>query len=143
MVDAGVRLGKVLTGDHLGGFMRGNFEWLADLMPVYYIWQPVPAKNAYGEAFNPVSLKWNFTPLCGWLHFWNWAAAFCSLITLFPPVPRTSTFCLTELSDYSSSMITSGPYRRRSIRAHLQRRLTVPNPGINSVQFSMGMNWFK
>src|SRR5437588_6285252 len=38
--DAGVRLGKVLTGDHGGGFVRGDFEWSADLMPVYYIWQP-------------------------------------------------------------------------------------------------------
>src|SRR4029077_4262058 len=59
--NGGVRLGKVLTGDHLGGFVRGNFEWSADLMPVYYIWQPAPAKNAYGAAFNPVNLKWNFT----------------------------------------------------------------------------------
>src|ERR1041385_4003064 len=49
-INAGVRLGKVLTGDHGGGFVRGNFEWAADVMPVYYIWQPAPAKNAYGAA---------------------------------------------------------------------------------------------
>src|SRR5216683_1116453 len=61
VIDAGVRLGKVLTSDHLGSFVRGNFEWSADLMPVYYVWQPAPAKNAYGAAFNPVNLKWNFT----------------------------------------------------------------------------------
>src|SRR5256885_14879847 len=51
-VNAGVRLGKVLTGDHLGSFLRGNFEWSADFMPVYYVWQPAPAKNAYGAGFN-------------------------------------------------------------------------------------------
>ncbi|MGC2698068.1 MAG: acyloxyacyl hydrolase, partial [Candidatus Angelobacter sp.] len=60
-INAGLRLGKILTDDHLGGVLRGNFEWSADLMPVYYIWQPTPAKNAYGAAFNPVNLKWNFT----------------------------------------------------------------------------------
>ena len=32
-MNAGVRLGKVLTDDHLGGFLRGNFEWSADLIP--------------------------------------------------------------------------------------------------------------
>ena len=60
-INGGVRLGKVLTGDHFGSFMRGNFEWSADLMPLYYIWQPAPAINAYGAGFNPVNLKWNFT----------------------------------------------------------------------------------
>jgi hypothetical protein len=60
-INVGVRLGKVLTDDHGGSFLRGNFEWSADLIPVYYLWQPAPAQNAYAAAFNPVNLKWNFT----------------------------------------------------------------------------------
>ena len=60
-IDAGVRLGKVLTDGHFGGFLRGNFQYSADLIPVYYVVQPVPAVNAYGAAFNPINLKWNFT----------------------------------------------------------------------------------
>src|SRR3981081_166426 len=60
-VNAGIRLGKVLTDDHLRGFLRGNFEWAADLIPIYYLLQPAPAINAYSAAFNPVNLKWNFT----------------------------------------------------------------------------------
>src|SRR3954466_7278867 len=52
--NAAARMGKVLTGDHGSSFLRGNFEWSADLMPVYYIWQPAPAQDAYGAAFNPV-----------------------------------------------------------------------------------------
>ncbi|HEX3156855.1 MAG TPA: hypothetical protein VHV32_19655, partial [Candidatus Angelobacter sp.] len=59
--DVGLRLGKVLTDDHFPGFLRGDFEWSADLIPVYYLWQPAPAQNAYAAAFNPVNLKWNFT----------------------------------------------------------------------------------
>src|SRR5205085_2199343 len=58
-VNAAVRLGKVLTGDHFGGFLRGNFEWSADLLPIYYVVQPL--NNAYGAGFNPLNLKWNFT----------------------------------------------------------------------------------
>src|SRR5215813_7326546 len=42
-----------------GGFIRGNFEWSADVMPLYYVVQP--GQNAYGAGFNPVNLKWNFT----------------------------------------------------------------------------------
>jgi hypothetical protein len=60
-MNAGVRLGKVLTDDHGGGFLRGNFEWAADLIPIYYLWQPKPAQDSYAAAFNPLDLKWNFT----------------------------------------------------------------------------------
>src|SRR5215471_8088650 len=55
VIDAGVRLGKVLTADHGSGFVRGNFEWSADFMPLYVVVQP--RNNAYGVAFNPVNLK--------------------------------------------------------------------------------------
>src|SRR5574340_1316086 len=32
--NAGVRIGKVLTGEHGGGFVRGNLEYVVDLIPV-------------------------------------------------------------------------------------------------------------
>src|SRR5258708_33616926 len=58
-VNARVRLGKVPTRDLGRGFLRGNFEWSADLMPLYYVSPPV--KNSYGAAFNPVNLTLNRT----------------------------------------------------------------------------------
>jgi lipid A 3-O-deacylase len=144
MVDAGVRLGKVLTGDHLGGFMRGNFEWSADLMPAYYIWQPAPAKNAYGEAFNPVNLKWNFTralrivpflELGGGVLFTNHAVpAGTSHLNFLPH----GTFGLQLFNDQRRALTASVRFEHIS-----NAGLTVPNPGVNSVQFSIGMNWFK
>src|SRR5215469_13108308 len=39
LFDAGLRLGKVLTGDHGSGFLRGNFEYAIDLVPVYVVHQ--------------------------------------------------------------------------------------------------------
>ena len=43
-INAGVRLGKVLTDDHLGGFLRGNFEWSADLIPSITYGNPLQLK---------------------------------------------------------------------------------------------------
>src|SRR5215471_10578686 len=56
--DAGFRLGRVLTGDHLPRFLRGNFEYAIDIVPVYIVHQ---GNTTYGAGFNPIDLKWNFT----------------------------------------------------------------------------------
>jgi hypothetical protein len=56
--DAGVRYGRVLTGEHWPWILRGRFEYAVDLVPVYLIFQP--ANTAYGWGFNPLGLKWNF-----------------------------------------------------------------------------------
>jgi lipid A 3-O-deacylase len=142
--NGGVRLGKVLTGDHLGGFLRGNFEWSADLMPLYYIWQPAPAQNAYAAAFNPLNLKWNFTSstrtvpyleLGGGVLFSNHAV----------PLNTSHVNFLTHAT-LGFQFFNS---QRRAFAAgvryeHISNAgLTTPNPGINTVQFQLGMNWFR
>src|SRR5437764_5941142 len=58
VVDAGLRLGKVLTHDHGPGFLHGNFEYAIDLVPLYLVHQN---STVYGGGFNPINLKWNFT----------------------------------------------------------------------------------
>jgi len=141
--NAGVRLGKVLTADHFGSFVRGNFEWSADLMPVYYLWQPAPALNAYGAGFNPVNLKWNFTSasrvvpyleLGGGVLFTNHAA----------PINTSHVNFLTHAAlgfqfFNNQRRAFTGTVRYEHIS---NAGLTVPNPGINTVQFTLGMNWF-
>jgi lipid A 3-O-deacylase len=143
-INAGVRLGKVLTGDLGGSFIRGNFEWSADLMPIYYVWQPAPARNAYGEGFNPVNLKWNFTrsprvipflELGGGVLFTNHAV----------PVNTSHVNFLT----HGTLGFQFFNNNRRAVTANVLYQhisnagLTVPNPGINTVQFQLGVNWFK
>lgn len=144
MMNAGARLGKVLTNELGGGFVRGNFEWSADLMPIYYLWQPSPGKNAYGAAFNPVNLKWNFTnsdrvipylELGGGVLFSNAAV----------PANTSHVNFLTH-GALGFQFFNNG---RRAITTavryeHISNAgLTVPNPGINTVQFTLGMNWFR
>src|SRR5215469_5221031 len=54
LVSLGLRIGKVLTEDHGPGFLQGDFEWAADVIPFYYIRQS--SNNAFGGGFNPVNL---------------------------------------------------------------------------------------
>ena len=143
-LNLGLRLGKVLTGDHGGSFLRGNFEWSADLMPLYYIWQPAPAKNAYGAAFNPVNLKWNFTnsvrtvpylELGGGVLFSNHAVPLnTSHVNFLTHAALGFQFFNTERRAFTAAV----RYEHIS-----NAGLTTPNPGINTVQFTLGMNWFK
>lgn len=143
-INAGARLGKVLTGDHGGSFVRGNFEWSADLMPLYYIWQPAPAQNAYGAAFNPVNLKWNFTSsartvpyleLGGGVLFTSHAVPLnTSHVNFLTHAALGFQFFNTERRAFTAAV----RYEHIS-----NAGLTVPNPGINTVQFTLGMNWFR
>lgn len=55
----GGRIGRILTGEHLHGWMRGNFEYAGEISPLSYVFQP--GGNVYGGSFTPVILKWNFT----------------------------------------------------------------------------------
>lgn len=144
MVNAGVRLGKILTEDHLPGILQGNFEWSADLIPLYYIWQPRPARNAFAEGFNPVNLKWNFTDGSRMVPF---AELGGGVLFSNHDVP---------LGTSHVNFLTHGTFgvqlfnvERRAVTAsvrfeHISNAgLTTPNPGINTVQFLLGVNWFR
>ena len=142
--NAGVRLGKVLTEDHLGGFLRGNFEYAADVMPIYFVVQPAPAKNAFGSAFNPVNLKWNFTSadrvvpyleLGGGVLFTNHVVPLnTSHVNFLTHATLGFQFFNTERRAFTAGV----RYEHIS-----NAGLTVPNPGVNTVQFMIGMSWFK
>lgn len=142
--NAGVRLGKVLTDDHGGGFMRGNFEWSADFIPIYYIWQPAPAQNSYAIAANPVNLKWNFTRADHVVPYLELGGG-----VLFSrhsvPINTSHVNFLTHAALGFQFFNTERRAFTAAVRyEHISNAgLTVPNPGINMVQFTLGVNWFK
>jgi hypothetical protein len=144
MIEAGVRLGKVLTDDHLPGMLRGNFEWSADLIPFYYISQPAPARNASSEGFNPLNLKWNFTDCRRTVPFTELGGG-----VLFSnhDVPLATSHI--NFLTHGTVGIQLFNNQRRALTAsvrfeHISNAgLAVPNPGINTVQFLLGVNWFK
>jgi lipid A 3-O-deacylase len=57
---AGGRVGRILTGEHLPGWLRGNFEWAGDAMPAYVVFTPNNGA-VYGGSFTPAIWQWNFT----------------------------------------------------------------------------------
>lgn len=143
-MNAGVRLGKVLTDDIGSAFLRGNFEWSADLIPFYYVWQPAPAKNAFGEGFNPVNLKWNFTSSRRVIPFLELGGGVLFTNHVIPI--NTSHVNFATHGALGFQFFNND---RRAIMANIQFQhisnagLTVPNPGINTMQFQIGVNWFK
>jgi lipid A 3-O-deacylase len=143
-MNTGVRLGKVLTGDHGAGFVPGNFEWSADLIPFYYVWQPAPAKNTIGEGFNPLNLKWNFTHSRRVVPFLELGGGV--LFTNHVVPVNTSHVNFMTHAALGFQFFNND---RRAIMANVQFQhisnagLTSPNPGINTVQFQIGVNWFK
>jgi lipid A 3-O-deacylase len=141
-VNAGLRLGKILTEDHGGGFLRGNFEWAADFMPLYYVKQP--AKNAYGVALNPVNLKWNFTSTSSAVPYLEFGGGVLFTNTEVPAFTSTTNF-LTHAT-FGLHFFTSGN-RAFTVSARYEHisnaGLATPNPGVNTVQFTIGYNWFK
>jgi hypothetical protein len=144
VIDGGVRVGKVLTDDHGGGFLRGNFEWSADFIPIYYIWQPAPAQNSYAIAANPLNLKWNFTKagrvvpyleLGGGVLFSRHDVPFdTSHVNFLTHAALGFQFFNTEHRAFTAGI----RYEHIS-----NAGLSTPNPGINTVQFQVGINWFK
>src|SRR5215471_6053839 len=136
----GLRAGKVLTGDHLGGFLRGNFEYAFDIVPAYIVFQN---QNTYGAGFDPVVLKWNFTA--------------SSHVTPFIEIVGGTLFSTDDVPPGTSSVnFRSGagfglhfPVRSRSVTLearyeHISNAgLASPNPGINTVQFVLGWGKFK
>jgi lipid A 3-O-deacylase len=144
MLDGGVRVGKVLTDDHGGGFIRGNFEWAADFIPLYYIWQPAPAQNTYAIAFNPVNLKWNFTKTARTVPYLELGGG-----VLFSrhdvPFNTSHVNFLTHATLGFQFFNTERRAFTAGVRyEHISNAgLTTPNPGINTVQFQIGLNWFR
>ncbi len=66
---AGGRLGRVVTNDHLPGWLRGNYEFAGEFLPVYVFFTPaehafgstIPAQSIYGMSLKAVFAQWNFT----------------------------------------------------------------------------------
>jgi len=141
-VNAGLRVGKVLTDEHLGGLLRGQFEWSADLMPVYYVIQP--AKSAYGAAFNPLNLKWNFTSSERAIPYLELGGGVLFSSTDVPANTSRTNFLTHAAFGVHFFQTASRALTITTRYEHISNAgLSSPNPGVNTVQFTIGMNWFK
>lgn len=149
-INAGLRLGRVLTGEMGSGKMRGTFEWAADIMPVYEVRQSLfytsgPQQWIYSFAANPVVLKYNWT---GGNKVVPYLAAEGGLLFSSKDIPQSNTSSVNFMPGGAF-----GFYFLRSNRqavdvsahvTHISNASLAKNPGINAtMQFRVGYTWFK
>jgi lipid A 3-O-deacylase len=142
MLYFGGRYGRVLTGEFMPGRLRGNVEFVADVIPFMAVFQP---ENAYGAGFNPMILKWNFTSGKKLVPF---IEAGGGVLFSNKDIPiNTGTVNFTPQGGFGFHYFTqpkraitfTGKYLHIS-NAGLDRR----NSGVNaSIQLVLGYTWFK
>jgi hypothetical protein len=141
---AGGRVGRILTHDHLSGWMRGNFEWAVDMMPLYVVFPPQNA--VYGGSFKPAIWQWNFT---SGKTLAPYVAAAGGVVFSRGNIPPgdTSYVNFTSQGVFGVHIFTR-PGRALQLEGaigHLSSAsLGNHNPGYNATfLFSIGYSWFK
>ncbi len=136
----GLRYGRVLTRPHGPGFLNGRFEYAVDIIPAFVVFQKY--NTAYGAGFNPVNLKWDFAcrntmapyiELSGGVLFTNHDVPTGTNDVNFMPSLAIGTHILRAKYNWSVEV--------RYL--HISNAgLSVPNPGINTVQVRLGIGRF-
>ncbi|MBT9330178.1 acyloxyacyl hydrolase [Paracidobacterium acidisoli] len=103
-----MRLGKVITDQHLGGFFRGQFEYAGEIMPYWqaftppphlqaekfvdpatglttYVNEPVGGGTYTGVSITPIILRWNFKPHGRFVPWFQGAGGLIYTTHKFPP----------------------------------------------------------
>lgn len=141
---AGGRVGLVLTGEHLSGLFRGNFEWGVDVMPVYTV--ITTNGPVYGGSFKPVIWQWNFTR---GKKIAPYVAAAGGIVFSRGDVPPGDTSPVNFTSQFVTGMhIFTKAGRAFFIEdavGHLSNAsLGHHNPGYNGlIVFTVGYSWYK
>lgn len=143
---AGGRVGRVLTHDHLRGWVRGNFEYAAEFMPVFLVFQP--GQTVYGGSLAPAIAKWNFI---GNSRMTPYVLLSAGGIVSASNVPPGDTSRVNFMPGGSAGVHIFT--RRNHTRAltlearcvHISNaHLGVENPQlVSNFMFTVGYNWFK
>ena len=137
------RIGKVLTAEHGRGFLRGNFEYAADLVPVYLVFQQT---TVYGGGFDPLVLKWNFASKRREAPYFELGGG--TLFSTHEVPPGTSAVNFRTHASLGLHLLTKESHRAFGPTVEIRYEhisnagLAVPNPGINTIQFVIGVNHF-
>lgn len=140
----GGRGGLILTGEHLPGFLRGNFEWAVDAMPVYTVFTTNGA--VYGGSFKPVIWQWNFT---SFHKFAPYVAAAGGIVFTTQNVPPGDTSWVNFTPQFVvGTRVFTRPRRAFFFEGSLghlsSASLGTHNPGYNvTLVFTVGYSWFR
>jgi lipid A 3-O-deacylase len=140
---AGGRVGVVLTGEHLPGWLRGNFEWAGDVLPIFTVFPPNSA--VYGGSIRPVIWQWNFTSKQKIAPYF---AAVGGIIFTRQNIPPGDT---SQVNFSSGASFGANVFTRpgRAVKLEMSilhisnASLGNHNPGYNgSIFFTLGYSWF-
>lgn len=141
---AGGRAGIVLTGEHLPGLLRGNFEWDVDVLPMYVVFPP--NGGVYGGSIRPAIWKWNFT---SGSRIAPYFAAEGGVVFSRANVPPgdTSQINFTPGAAFGANFFLK-PRRALFVEGNVghlsSASLGNHNPGYNiTFLFTVGYSWFK
>jgi hypothetical protein len=137
--NAGVRYGWILTAPHGPGFLCGRFEVAVDAVPAFVVFQP--ANTAYGAGVNPVGLKWIFATRGHVAPYLELNGG--TLFTTHEVPTGTSTINFTSSAALGMYFFGDHAWSMDVRYMHISNAgLTVPNPGINTVQVRLGFGKF-
>ncbi|HYX70389.1 MAG TPA: acyloxyacyl hydrolase [Terriglobales bacterium] len=139
--NANVRLGYVLTHEHGPGALRGTFEYAGEVTPVNVIFQQT---NVYGFSFTPVLLKWNFTSSPKVVPYVEIGGGVLFTTSDVPLLANNVNF--TPQAAFGLQFFHK-PNRAISAAVRFvhisDAGMTNFNPGINTLQFTLGYHWWK
>lgn len=137
--NAGARFGFGLF--NLG---QGSFQYELEAIPIFYVVQP--GKNAYGISFTPFDLKYNFARNSNRvMPFIELGGGF--LITNNDVPAGTNIVNFTPQAGIGVHVPVAGNGYHATLAfkyVHISNAgLSVPNPGVNTIQFRLGVGKFR
>jgi lipid A 3-O-deacylase len=138
--NVGLRYGWILTAPHGPGFLRGQFEYAVDVVPVFVVVQKFD--TAYGFGLNPFALKWNFTKARKVVPYFELGGG--TLFTNYYVPPGTSRVNFTSSGALGLHFLRGKYNVSAELRfMHISNAsLANLNPGINTLQLRLGFGRF-
>lgn len=138
--NVGARYGWILTAPHGPGFLRGEFEYAVDVVPLFVVVQR--KSDAYGIGLNPFALKWNFTKPRRVVPYFEIGGG--TLFTNVNTPPGTSRVNFTTSGALGLHFLRSKYNWSAELRfMHISNAgLGDLNPGINTLQLRIGFGRF-
>lgn len=137
--NAGFRYGWILTAPHGPGFLNGRFELAVDAIPAFVVFQP--ANTAYGAGVNPVGFKWLFATRGRVVPYLELNGGV--LFTTHEVPAKTSNINFTPGAAFGMYFLGERAWSLDVRYMHISNAgLTVPNPGLNTVQVRLGFGKF-
>jgi len=139
--NVGGRYGWILTGPAGPGFLKGRFEYAVDIVPIFIVVQRTGA--TYGGGVNPFALKWILVPHRNVAPYVDLGGG--TLFTTDRTPPGTSRVNFTTSGALGLHFLRHKYTWSAEMRfMHISNAgLTVPNPGINTLQVRLGFGMFR